>query len=249
MSEGLSALGALKAAREEIAEQERNRNKPKAGWWTPPASGEAVKIQFLNELDPDAQRYNPDYGLFLQSVEHQAPGPKGFMSRALDTIKRDGRDWAQEQHIKDPKAGWKPRKFFYINVAVEEDGVIVPKIVQRNLSNQFVADLIEEYEDGGFVGITGQTYAIKRVGEGTSTQWRIKAVSDEMDVSGVQPWDLNEHAVKYVPYEKQEEFYMRNAVLPQGSSVTTSSAGNSTGRSVAPNGQPQEPKSEEDWGW
>lgn len=238
MSEELNALGALKAAREEIAEQERNRNKPKAGWWTPPASGEAVKIQFLNELDPGAKLYNPAHGLFLQSVEHQAPGPKGYLSRALDTIKRDGRDWAQEQHIKDPKAGWKPRKFFYINVAVVEDGVVVPKIVQRNLANQFVADLIEEYEDSDFEGITGTAYAIKRVGEGTSTQWRLKKLNESLDVSGVTPWDLNEHAVRYVPYEKQEEYYMRNAVLPQGSSVSSQ-----------PSSLTQEPKSEEDWGW
>lgn len=213
----LGSLAALKAQREDIAEQQRLRDRPKAGWFTPPASGEVVLIQFLNELDSDADNYNPAFGTFLQSVEHQAPGPKGYMSRALDTQERDGRDWAQEQHLLDPKAGWKPREFFYINVAVVEDGKVVPKIIQRNITNQFVADLIEEYEDSDGRGITGQTYAIKRVGEGTSTQWRIKPVDAEMDVTGVVPWKLDEYAVKYVPYEKQREFYMRNATLPAGS--------------------------------
>lgn len=240
MSE-LGSLGALRKQREELAQQERDRNKPKAGWFTPPASGEAVKIRFLQELDPEAANYNENFGTFLTALEHQAPGPKGFMSRALDTIEKDGRDWAQEQHIKDPKAGWKPKKYFYINVAVEEDGKVVPKIIQRNLSNQFVADLIEFHDDSDGEGITGKTFMIKRVGEGTSTQWRLKESKDELDVTGVTPWVLEEHAVKYIPYEKQEEFYMRNAVLPQaaGRSEQAGPTGTAT----------QGAKKEEDWGW
>lgn len=219
MSTGLSAL---KQQREEIAEQERQRNRPKAGWFTPPKDGTPVKVRFLNELDPEAKLYNEAHGLYLTEVEHMAPGPKGYMSRAVDTMKTEGRDWAQEQHLKDPKAGWKPRKFFYINVAVEEDGKVVPKIAQRNLSNQFVADLIEYYEeDSDFEGITGTTFWIKRTGEGTNTQWRLKVAKpeDELDVSGVQPWDLNEYAVRHVPYDEQEKFYKMNAQLPESDSA------------------------------
>lgn len=239
-------LAALKQQKEEIAQAERDRNKPRAGWFTPPADGTAVKIQFLQELDPDAKLYNPAHGTYLTALEHQAPGKKGYLSRALDTIERDGRDWAQEQHLKDPKAGWGPKKFFYINVAVEEEGEIVPKIIQRKLSNQFVADLIEIYEDSDFEGITGKVFAIKRVGEGTSTQWRIKELKNEtMDVSGVEPWDLEEHAVKYIPYEKQQEFYMRNATLPDGTQPSSGGFGGKT----QPASVTQPKEDEGDWGW
>lgn len=246
-------LAALKAQKEELAERERMRNRPRAQWFTPPADGTPVKIQFLQELDQDARNYNPDFGTYLTALEHEAPGPRGFLSRALDTIERDGRDWAQEQHIADPKAGWGPKQFFYINVAVEEDGKVVPKILQRKLGNQFVADLIELYEDSNFEGITGKVYAIRRVGEGTATQWRIKELPNEtMDITGVVPWDLEEHAVRYVPYERQKEFYMRNAVIPQKSNNTGGGFGGQGGGFGGQTNQPAsvtQPKEDEDWGW
>ena len=231
----LGSLGALKAKRDAIEEA---RNRPKAAWFRPPKDGSAVKIQFLNELDPEAENYNAAWGTHMVATEHQAPGPKGYMSRALDTMERDGRDWAQEQHMKDYKAGWKPRNNFYINVAVEQDGEVEAQILSRNLTNQFVADLIEEYEESDGVGITGQTYLLKRVGTGTNTQWRIKKSNEPMDLSGVEPWNLEENAVRYVPYEKQEEFYMRNAQLPESSYASSSSSESTSSES-----------DEKDWDW
>lgn len=244
MTTGLGSLAALKKQQEDIAERNRLRDRPKANWFTPNKDGRTHYIQFLNELDADAERYNPAHGIYLTAVEHQAPGPKGFMSRALDTQELEGRDWAQEQHLKDPKAGWKPREFFYINIAVlDEDGTVIPAIIQRNVSNQFVSDLIEEHDESDGVGITGVTYALKRVGEGTSTQWRIKrAPADKaIDVSGVEPWELKEHAVKHVPYEKQEEFYMRNAQLPEGSPSGPPASSPAANGASAP--------ADTDWGW
>ena len=240
---GLGSLGALKKQQEEIAERARLRDRPKANWFTPAKTGEVAYIQFLNELDEEAERYNPAFGTYFTAVEHQAPGKDGFKSRALDTQELEGRDWAQEQHLKDPKAGWKPREFFYMNIATaDKDGKIAAHIIQRNLSNQFVADLIEEHEESNGVGITGQTYALKRVGEGTSTQWRLKKVDMEMDVSGVEPWDLREHAVRHIPYEKQEEFYMRNADIPQGSP-----SGPQPGPSSIPAAGSQQDEASFDW--
>lgn len=195
-------------------EREERANRPKANWFKI-GHNEKKYVQFLQELSEDAERYNPKFGTFYGAVEHQAPGKDGFKARALDTRESEGRDWAQEQHEKNPKLGWHPRENFYINVATyNDDGEIEAQILSRNIHNQFVVDLIELYEESEGVGITGQTFEIHRRGTGPQTMWRIKPVDHEMDVSKVQIWDLEQTAVRHVPYEQQEEYYMRVASFP-----------------------------------
>lgn len=205
-------LSQLNAKREE---REDRINRPKANWFKL-APNEKKKIQFMQELSEEADRYNPKYGTFLGAVEHQAPGKDGFKSRALDTMKSEGRDWAQEQHKKDPKAGWGQKENFYINVATYNDsGELEVQILSRSIHSPFIQDLIELYQDSNGVGITGQTYEIQRRGSGPQTTWRIKPVNEDMDVSGLEIWDLEKTAVRHIPYEQQEEYYMRNASVPE----------------------------------
>lgn len=211
-------LAALNAKREEVAERQEAANAPRANWFKL-KNNETKVVYFLNELDEEAPNYNPEYGTYLGAVEHQAPGPKGFMSRALDTQESEGRDWAQEMYESDRKkyADFRPRENFYINVAViGDDGEPEAQILSRSMANSFIEDLAELYDDEGT--ITGFPVAIKRRGVGLKSEWRMKKVDPDkegFDISGVQPWDLSKTAVRHVPYAKQKEYYERNMVLPE----------------------------------
>lgn len=212
MKSTITSLSELTGAQAERDRQIAERNKPKASWFKI-EEGEAITVRFLQELDASAENYNPDYGTFLGAIEHVCPrdiDAKGFMKRALDTTETEGRDWAQMQHEKNRKMGWGAQQNFYINVAVNGPDGPEAQILSRKLNSGFVKDLVELYTDEG--GITTQAYVISRRGTGAQTEWRIKPAKsgDDVDISNVTPWNLEEYAVRHVPFDEQEKFYMRN---------------------------------------
>lgn len=211
MKATINTLADLTGAHEQREQQIANRDRPKAEWFKI-KEGESLTVRFLQELDPSAENYNPEFGTFLGAIEHTVPrdiDPQGFMKRALDTMESEGRDLAQELHQKDRKAGWGAQQNFYINVAVDTPEGPKVQIFSRKLNSNFVKDLVEIFEDEG--GITAQTYVITRRGSGPQTELRIKAAKPgmEFDVSGLEPWNLEEYAVRHIPYDEQEEFYFR----------------------------------------
>lgn len=211
MKSTISTFEELTGAQAERDQQIANRDRPKAEWFKI-KEGESLTVKFLQELDPSAENYNPEFGTFLGAVEHTVPrdiDPQGFMKRALDTMESEGRDLAQELHQKDRKAGWGAVQNFYINVAVDTPEGPKVQIFSRKLNSNFVKDLVEIFQDEG--GITGQPFTISRRGSGPQTELRIKpAKADkDFDISDLEPWDLEEYAVRKVPYDEQEEFYFR----------------------------------------
>lgn len=221
MASTFSDLGSLSSRIEDRAARMADRDKPKPQKddWFKPVPNQPVTVKFLQELSKSSKNYNEAYGTFLGAVEHQAPGKQGYLSRGLDTMELEGRDWAQEQHLKNPTEGWRAKENFYINVAVfdERTGQASAKIMSRNIHNEFVTDLVEIYEANGG-SITEGVYTITRRGSGTQTSWRIKPAPESADFStdSLIPWDLKAHAVRHVPYEKQREFYMRNYIPAEG---------------------------------
>lgn len=212
MKATITSFAELTGAQAERDRQMAERDKPKAKWFKID-DGEQIVVKFLQELDASAENYNPEFGTFLGAVEHVCPrdiDPKGFMKRALDTTESEGRDWAQMQHEKNRKLGWGAQQNFYINLAVQTADGVEAQIFSRKLNSGFVKDLVEIFEEEG--GITGAPYVISRRGTGPQTELRIKpAKADkDFDISGVTPWDLNEYAVRHIPFDEQEKFYMRN---------------------------------------
>ncbi|ASZ74914.1 single strand DNA binding protein [Rhodococcus phage Trina] len=207
-----SNLASLKTKQEAFDKRQADRDLPKATWFTIPKDGSALKIRFLQELDDQAENYDKKAGTFLGAVEHQAPGPKGFLSRALDTTETDpeGRDFAVEMLAKTGDNDWRARENFYINVAVERDGKVQPEIMSRNLHSTFVKTLVRKYERSGGKGITGRTFEIFKQGSGPQTQWILEDLNEDLDITGVEPWDLNTYAIREIPYDKQEEYYLKN---------------------------------------
>ena len=186
--------------------------------WLKLADGQSAKIRFVEELDEDSANYGQTRGLALVVKEHT--NPKDYKRRALDTMDAEGRDWAEEMHRKDPKAGWRARLRFYCNVLVD-DGIEEPyaAIWAMGVSKQSSFNTIREYalETGS---ISNLTWKLKRNGQGTETSYTlIPGTPDKepFDWSKIEPYPL-EKALNKVPYAEQEAFYLGYDTPSTGSS-------------------------------
>jgi hypothetical protein len=176
--------------------------------WLKLADGQAVKIRFIEELDEDSPSYADERGLALVVKEHT--NPKDYRRKAVDTMDVDGRDWAEEMHRKDPKAGWRARMRFYCNVLVD-DGLEAPYVAiwSMGVSKQSSFNTIREYaiETGS---ISNLTWKLKRNGQGTETSYTlIPSVPDKepYEWTDIRPFPL-ESALNKVPYAEQEAYYL-----------------------------------------
>lgn len=176
--------------------------------WLKLADGQSVKIRFIEELDEESPNYDPARGLSLVVKEHT--NPRDFRRRAVDTMDTEGRDWAEEQHRKDPKAGWKGKLRFYCNVLID-DGIEEPFVAvwSMGIGKMSVFNTIREYalETGS---VSNLTWKLKRSGQGTETNYTLIPSgpdTEPFDWSGVEPFQL-ELALNQIPYAEQEAFYM-----------------------------------------
>jgi hypothetical protein len=194
------------------------------GRWFKLEDGESVKVRFLQELDPDSPNYDQARGCGFIALEHV--NPKDYRKKALDTMESEGRDWANEQHRKDPKAGWKARTRLYINVLVD-DGKEEPyvAILSQGTSGKTITPTLIEYA-GEMGNITNLMWRIKRNGTKTDTSYTIIPLAKDetpFDFSGLELFDLEKTAVRHVPYAEQEAFYMGQGNNEEQSSTTSSS--------------------------
>lgn len=176
--------------------------------WLKLADGQSVKIRFVEELDEDSASFSQDRGLALVVKEHT--NPKDYKRKAVDTMDTEGRDWAEEMHRKDPKAGWRGRLRFYCNVVVD-DGIEAPYVAiwSMGVSKQSAFNTIREYaiETGS---ISNLQWKLKRNGQGTETSYTlIPSAPDTQpyDWSSIKPFPL-ESALNKIPYAEQEAFYL-----------------------------------------
>lgn len=213
-----NALAKLKAKKNDFKRKQEDFNRPKPNWFKI-NPGERLRVRFLQELSEDSPNFNPSYGtspidpdynigVFYTAIEHEAHGPQGFLARALDTMESEGRDYAQEMYEKTGESGWRRRENFYITVAVDR-GKAEPsvEILSRGINNDFVDELVAFYdEDEDNPSITNKVFEIKK-GSTKNSPWTIRTVSGELDVTGLQPYDLARDAVRRVSYENQKDYY------------------------------------------
>ena len=175
--------------------------------WLKLADGQSVKIRFIEELDEDSANYSAERGLALVVKEHV--NPKDYKRKAVDTMDTEGRDWAEEMHRKDPKAGWRGRLRFYCNVLVD-DGIEAPYVAiwSMGISKQSSFNTIREYalETGS---ISNVVWKLKRNGQGTETNYTLIPSTPDTEPfkwEGKEFFNL-EKVVREVPYPEQEAFY------------------------------------------
>lgn len=211
-----SGLAALREYQAEQARLREERDRPKADWMVWSNTGakggkkiDTVQVRFLNDWDEDSEVFEK-FGAPILAVEHQAPGDRGFMRRASCTIESEGECYACERHamrIEADKGGWRQRTNFYINGLVKfSDDVQKVVILSRNANASFVEDLLQELEDEG--NISGANYRLKVTGDKTTTKWGLKRQSGEpFSLDGVEAYNLEELAVRNVPYAEQAAYY------------------------------------------
>lgn len=223
---GLAAIQQLKKEQEERAAA---ANRPKAEWFKWPKNVNVATMRILQEFDPSGSGYREDRGLVVTAVEHQAPGKEGYKRRGLCTHDTEGQCFPCEQHalrIEEDKGGWRQRTNTYFNALVDfGDGDKKVLVVSRPFANSFTQALIEEAVDEG--SITDCNFKVTRTGEGTSTTWLLKRLKgDPFDDSDVEVFDLNETALRTIPYEKQAEYYgavyEREGAAPAAKSTVSS---------------------------
>jgi len=184
-----------------------DESKPRVKWLKL-ADGQAAKIRFIEELDEDSPNYSADRGLALVVKEHT--NPKDYRRKAVDTMDTEGRDWAEEMHRKDPKAGWRARLRFYCNVLID-DGVEEPYVAiwSMGVGKQSPFNTVREYalETGS---ISNLTWKVKRNGVGTETSYTLipgAPDTEPFDWGSHEPFPL-ESALSKIPYAEQEAFYL-----------------------------------------
>ena len=190
--------------------------------WLKVEDGESVKIRFLQELDADSPNYNDKLGCGFIALEHT--NPKDYRRKALDTMESEGRDWANEQHRKDPKVGWKARTRLYINVLVD-DGKEAPyvAILSQGTSGKTITPTLIEYA-GEMGSITNTVWRIKRNGMKTDTSYTIITLAKDetpFDFSAFELYDLEKTAVRNVPYAEQESFYLGEGAHEEPSATSS----------------------------
>lgn len=203
----MSVVKGLKNINALLDKPKYDENKAKVRWLKL-ADGQSVKIRFIEELDEDSSSYSEERGLALVVKEHT--NPKDYRRKAVDTMDSEGRDWAEEMHRKDPKAGWRARLRFYCNVLVD-DGLEDPYVAiwSMGVSKQSAFNTIREFalETGS---ISNQTWKLKRNGQGTETSYTLIPSTPDKEPfnwADIRPYPL-ESALSKVPYAEQEAFYL-----------------------------------------
>jgi hypothetical protein len=176
--------------------------------WLKLEDGQSVQIRFMSELDADSPDYDESRGLAIVVKEHT--NPKDYKRKAVDTMETEGKDFAEEMHRKDPKAGWGGRLRFYTNVLVD-DGINDPYVAvwSMGVTKSPTFNTIREYASDSN-SISNITWKLKRNGKGTETSYTfipLKQDENKFDWSKYEAFNL-ENAVRKVPYAEQESFYL-----------------------------------------
>lgn len=198
---GLANINAL------LDKPKYDSDKPRVRWLKL-ADGQSVKVRFIEELDEESPNYDSSRGLSLIVKEHT--NPKDYRRKAIDTMDTEGRDWAEEMHRKDPKAGWVGRLRFYCNVLVD-DGIEEPYVAVWSIGvgKQSPFNILRDYalETGS---VSNLVWKLKRNGQGIETSYTLIPSGPDSEPfawSDISGFDLD-RALNNIPYAEQEAFYL-----------------------------------------
>lgn len=205
----------LKALQEKVdkaAQGAANSDKPRTKWLSLKA-GESTKIRFLQEADSDSPLYDEKRGLIF--IASEISDPNDYKKKCLDTLEDEGHSFGWEMHNKFKGSdgytgGWKPKTRLYANVLVyNADGTTEVAILSQGISGKSITPTLLEYAGDG--PLTDKLFRIKRTGEGLSdTSYSLMLIGPDkepFDFEGVELYDLEQVAVRRIPYAEQAAFF------------------------------------------
>lgn len=205
----VKGLGKIKDYNAEV-QRKREAADNKATWFAL-KDGESAKVRFLQELDGDSPNFSEKNDLGFIAVEHVGPGNDGWRRKALCTAD-EGDCFPCEQRRLDWENWKKASSRLYINVLVnpgEKDEFVA--ILSQGTSAKAVTPTLIEYA-GETGSISDRVWKITRNGEKTDTSYTIVAFDKKEFDKGVEDYELFDltKAVREVPYDEQEAFFVVN---------------------------------------
>ncbi len=201
----MSALKGLSGLKT-IAEKSKNSGSKMK--WLQLQDGQAVKLRFAQELDPDSPYYDESRGEPVVYAVHT--NPKDWKRSAACTKDEEGRCYGCEMAQKEPKSTWYRQQKFFTNVLVD-DGIEEPYVAvwSRSAGPKSIVQtiLVPFFEETN--GITNRVWTLKRNGTGKESTYSLIAKdpdSEPFDWSGHELFDLSK-AIREIPYAEQEAFY------------------------------------------
>lgn len=207
MTTFISGLEEIEAA---IAPRE-DSERPPVEYLSIPDGAPSVTVQPLQEFDPSSPAYREDKGLAFVTRYHQSP--YNWKRSALCTYdsgqclpcELNGQDIDEDGKAR----AWYPKKRFYINLIIFENGEPAGVKVFNcpTTGAGILGDLLEWYKTNG--PISEQVFTLSRRGLKKDTNYtltpnlKLKAVS----VEDHAPWNAREGGMLEIPYDRQAKFY------------------------------------------
>ncbi len=175
------------------------------------SKSDSAKIRFLQELDPDSDLYDEDYGLGFVADEYEHPDV--FWFKIADVETEDGSpSWvARQASNKDETRRWKLRRNLYINVAViKDDGTAEVFFINRGAYGKGLgAAIVESARTRG--KLTDTVWSLKKVSTGSAAkdvEYKLSVIdfTDEpLPVEASELIDLENEALRVFEADEQED--------------------------------------------
>lgn len=203
----------LAALRERVQKAADTGGEYEKAKWLSFKPNTAVKVRFLQEIDPDSPNYDPERGLAL--IASEISDPNDFKKKCVSTLETEGKCYGTEMHLalkgtEGYNGGWRPKVRLYVNVLVfPEDGSDpYVAILSQGMSGKSITPTLLDYAEES---ITNKVFKIRRTGDGfNNTSYSLAFVSEDktpFDYEGLDLYDLNTVAVRNVPYAEQAAFF------------------------------------------
>jgi len=214
----MTTLADLKTKIEKDAAKRDSMNGPRRSYLKVDP-GESKRVRFRQELVSDGENYDEDRDTAAILRVHQAPS--NFRVKALctkDSEENEFHCFACER-VMDGEKGFRSRERLLINVLALDDGDWEPFVFEQAwVGNSNIGQLLAEFT-GEYGTLTDRDYKITRIGKGLDTKYSIIPLKEgDTPAEDEEAEFFTVHdAVRTVPYEQQEDFYLENESDDSGS--------------------------------
>lgn len=190
--------------------------------WFSLKNNNPARIQFLQELDPDAPNFDSAKGSAVFLVEHN--NPDKFTRKAKCTMETKGRCVGCELNEEFPGEGWWQKTNFYVQVFDAKSEKV--QVLSRPAPGGFFDQVVEWAAEENEGNVTGVTFKVSK-GASQNAPWTVQTTKNELELpEGLVIQDLSKLGLE-VEVDKQRKFYLPDGELPKEKSEKKEDTGGS----------------------